>query len=68
LNALAKFRVPVREPFKASGSAAAKPGTAAALVDEANSAEREVLELLGDLEYHFGVVRPDAEGGVLVDD
>jgi hypothetical protein len=49
-------------------SDAANPGTAAALVDEAMRADSDVVELFGDLEYHFGVVRPDAEGGVFPED
>ena len=40
------------------------PGAPIAPVDEASSAVREVVELLGDLEYHFGVLRPDIDGGV----
>lgn len=40
------------------------PGAPTAPVDEARSAVREVVELLGDLEYHFGVLRPDIDGGV----
>lgn len=45
-------------------SDAAIPGAPAARVDEARRAVNEVVELLGDLEYHFGVLRPDVEGGV----
>jgi hypothetical protein len=67
-NALAIFRPPVWELCMDIDSDAANPGTAAALVDEASSADKDVEELLGDLEYHFGVVRPDAEGGVVPED
>jgi len=49
-------------------SDATNPGTAAALVDEAIRADKDVEELFGDLEYHFGVVRPDEEGGVFPED
>jgi hypothetical protein len=42
----------------------ARPGRPAALVDDARSAVNDVVELLGDLEYHFGVVRPESDGGV----
>ena len=45
-------------------SEAAIPGAPAARVDEASSAVNEVVELLGDLEYHFGVLRPEVDGGV----
>lgn len=47
-----------------SVSEAAIPGAPAARVDEARRAVNEVVELLGDLEYHFGVFRPVVEGGV----
>ena len=39
-------------------------GAPTAPVDEASSAVREAVELLGDLEYHFGVLRSDIDGGV----
>ena len=39
------------------------PGAPAALVEEARSAVKDDVELLGDLEYHFGVLRAEVDVG-----
>lgn len=48
-------------------SDAATPGALAVRAEAAINAVKEVEELFGDL-YHFGVVRPECEGGVFPDD